>query len=310
LPDYKIARMPSLGARRSLVEVVQQTCLRRGDATITVHVRGTGPLVALVPSLGRAAADFNDLAGRLVAAGYATAAIDPRGLDGEGVRQPLTLHDLTEDTAFAIKSLALGPAHLVGHALGNRISRCLTAEHPDLVASLTLLAAGGLVAPATAVVRALLGCFELDRDPVMRLRDVEFAFFAPSSDASVWRDGWYPFVAIAQFHAALSTERAAWWSAVAPRVLVIQGLQDRIALPENARRYVADVARHATLCEIDGAGHALLPERPVEIAATLIDFLNGRSAHTKWAAPADEPGTAPRHERSSHNLGATSAPKP
>jgi len=252
-------------------------CVRRGNATITVHVRGTGPLVALVPSLGRAAADFDDLAGRLVGAGYTTAAIDPRGLDGEGVREPLTLHDLAEDTALAIKSLALGPAHLVGHALGNRISRCLAADHPDLVASLTLLAAGGFVAPATAVVRSLLACFELDRDPAMRLRDVEFAFFAPNSDASVWRDGWYPLVAMAQFNAALSTERATWWSAAASRVLVIQGLQDRVALPENGRRYVADVARHATLSEIDGAGHALLPERPAEIANTLIDFLNGGS---------------------------------
>src|SRR5712692_1942543 len=88
-------------------------CLCRGNATITVHVRGTGPLVALVPSLGRAASDFDELAGRLVGAGYTTAAIDPRGLDGEGVRELLTLHDLAEDTAFAIKSLALGPAHLV-----------------------------------------------------------------------------------------------------------------------------------------------------------------------------------------------------
>jgi pimeloyl-ACP methyl ester carboxylesterase len=208
-----------------------------------------------------------------------TAAIDPRGLNGEGVSEPLTLHDLAEDTALAITSLASGPAHLVGHALGNRISRCLSADRPHLVASLTLLAAGGLVAPATAVVRSLLGCFELDRDPAARLRDVEFAYFAPGSDASVWREGWYPGLAIPQFQAALSTEPAAWWSAVAPRVLVIQGLQDHMAVPENGRRYVADVAQHATLCEIDGAGHALLPERPGEIANALIAFLDaGRTA--------------------------------
>lgn len=98
-----------------------------------------------------------------------------------------------------------------------------------------------------------------------------FAFFAPGNDARAWLDGWYPGVAAAQFRAAQSTERADWWSAVAPRVLVIQRLQDRMAVPENGRRYVAEVAKHATLCEIDGAGHALLPERPDEIANALIE---------------------------------------
>src|SRR5712692_7638578 len=61
------------------------------------------------------------------------------------------------------------------------------------------------------------------------------------------------------------------------RVLVIQGLQDRLAPPENGRRYVAEVAQHATLCEIDGAGHALLPERPDEIANALIALFERRA---------------------------------
>jgi pimeloyl-ACP methyl ester carboxylesterase len=103
---------------------------------------------------------------------------------------------------------------------------------------------------------------------------VEFAFFAPGNDASAWRDGWYRAVAEAQFHASQLTKRVDWWSAAAPHVLVIQGLQDQLAVPENGRRYVAEVAKHATLREIDGAGHALLPERPNAIAETLIPFLN------------------------------------
>jgi pimeloyl-ACP methyl ester carboxylesterase len=190
----------------------------------------------------------------------------------------LTLHDLAADTALAIETLGLGPANLVGHAFGNRVSRCLTADRPDLVASLTLLAAGGLVEPHADGLRAVWASLDLDRDPAMRLRDVEFAFFASGNDASAWRDGWYPAVASAQFRATQSTERTDWWSAVAPRVLVIQGLQDRMAVPENGRRYVTEVAKQATLYEIDGAGHALLPERPIEIAEALIAFLDAGCA--------------------------------
>ncbi len=169
--------------------------LHRGNATITTHVRGNGPLVALVPSLGRAASDFDHLARRLTHAGYTTAAIDPRGLDGAGIDEPLTLRDLAADTALAIETLELGTANLVGHRHGNRVSLCLTADRPDLVASLALLAAGGLVEPFTDALDAVWRIFDLGRDPAQRLLDVGFAFFATGNDVSAWRDGCYPAVA-------------------------------------------------------------------------------------------------------------------
>jgi pimeloyl-ACP methyl ester carboxylesterase len=58
------------------------------------------------------------------------------------------------------------------------------------------------------------------------------------------------------------------------RVLVVQALQDAIAPPGNGRRYVAESAPHARLVEIDGAGHAMIPERPELISAALVEFLS------------------------------------
>ena len=64
---------------------------------------------------------------------------------------------------------------------------------------------------------------------------------------------------------------------MAPRVLVVQGLQDVCAPPENGRRYVAAHPAEATLVEVD-AGHALLPEQPRAVVEAVIGFLRGSPA--------------------------------
>jgi pimeloyl-ACP methyl ester carboxylesterase len=103
---------------------------------------------------------------------------------------------------------------------------------------------------------------------------VRQVFFAPGNDPSVWRDGWMGEVAAYQRAAVLATPREDWWGASVDRVLVVQALQDAIAPPGNGRRYVAESAPHARLVEIDGAGHAMIPERPELISAALVEFLS------------------------------------
>lgn len=246
--------------------------------TAAVPPARTTPVV-LVPSLGRAAADFDGLARRLSAAGRPTVAVDPPGVGSPAAPADTTdLHDLAAHVVAAIDAAGVGPGpvHLVGHALGNRIARCLTADRPDRVRSLTLLAAGGLVEPEPEVWRALAGCFVLDAPEADRLADIALAFFADPTGAVRWLDGWYPEIATVQAAAVRRTDRDDWWGARAPHVLVVQGLQDRVAVPDNGRRYVADLraqAVDARLVEIDGAGHALLPEQPDAVADALLAFL-------------------------------------
>ena len=60
-----------------------------------------------------------------------------------------TVHDLGADVAGALEALDCGPAHLVGHAFGNRVARCLAVDRPSLVRNVTLLGSGGLIGPAT-----------------------------------------------------------------------------------------------------------------------------------------------------------------
>jgi pimeloyl-ACP methyl ester carboxylesterase len=185
------------------------------------------------------------------------------------------------------------PVHLVGHALGNRICRTITADHPERVASLALLAAGGMVEPTEETRLALLGCFNQSASPDVRRADIASAFFADDVVPAEWLTGWHPAVAWAQGRAVAATPRSEWWEAAAPNTVVIQGAQDQVAVPENGRRYVAEHAGRASLVEIERAGHALLPEQPERVAATVIAFLDRISGQTA------ERGTSPAPSRPS-----------
>ena len=68
-----------------------------------------------------------------------------------------------------------------------------------------------------------------------------------------------------------------WWSAGKARLLVVVGLQDVVAPPENGRLIKDEFGDRVTLQEIDGAGHAMLPERPKQVAAAVLNFLKPQS---------------------------------
>lgn len=256
----------------------ERTIVRPSGGQIAFAADGTGPAVLMIPSLGRGASDFDDLSRRLVAAGFTSVRPDPRGIGrSSGPMDGVTLHDLAADAASVIEALGPEPVIVVGHAFGQRVGRTLAADRPELVRAMAMVAAGGRAAMKPGAAEALMGCFRLDRPDAERLADVAFAFFAPGNDAAqraeVWRGGWYPDAATMQVAAARATPVEGWWNAGSTTpLLVIQGLQDTVAPPENGRMMKAELGERVELLEIDGAGHALLPEQPEKIAAAIIAF--------------------------------------
>ena len=55
-------------------------------------------------------------------------------------------------------------------------------------------------------------------------------------------------------------------------LLVIQGVQDTVAPPENGHMMKEEMGDRVELIDIDGAGHALLPEQLDKIAGAMIGF--------------------------------------
>lgn len=252
------------------------------DIVVEALVDGSGPLVVMIPSLGRPAEDFDDLARRVTAAGFTAVRVQPRGVGrGTGPMQDQTLFDLAGDAALVIERLG-GSAIVIGHAFGQREARALAASRPDLVRGVVTLAAGGKAPLPEKARQALLACFDTTLPAEQHLENVRYAFFAQGNDPAVWRDGWHGETARLQVAATQATPLARWWGGGSAPMLVVQGLQDMVASPENGRALKAEFGARVTLVEIDGAGHALLPEKPAEIAAAALPFL---AAHALAAKP-------------------------
>jgi pimeloyl-ACP methyl ester carboxylesterase len=245
------------------------------DGTVEVLVDGAGPLILMISSLGRGAEDFEQLSRAVVAAGYRVARLQPRGIGrSTGVMEGLSMRDLAAQAAAGIEAAGGGPAVVLGHAFGQRVARMVAAAHPDLVRAIIMLAAGGKVPPVPAAAAALSAVFDKTLSDADHLEAVRVAFFAPGNDPAVWRGGWYPATAKMQAVADRAAPLGDWWSGGqrAP-ILVIQGLQDQIARPENGRIFKTEAPDRVELIELDAAAHALLPEKPAEIAHAVIVFL-------------------------------------
>ncbi|MGW5875996.1 alpha/beta fold hydrolase [Nocardiopsis terrae] len=116
--------------------------LRVPGARLHAEVRGSGPLLLMVPGGPQDAGVLADQARRL-AEGYTTVAYDPRGnsrstLDGGPGAweedQRLDVH--AEDAARLIREFSDGPAHVFGTSGGAQIGLALAARHPELVRTL------------------------------------------------------------------------------------------------------------------------------------------------------------------------------
>jgi pimeloyl-ACP methyl ester carboxylesterase len=248
--------------------------IKTANARLEVVLQGeNGPWIVMLPAGGRGADDFNLLGDELAKAGWQSAAVNPRGAgNSQGPLQNLTLHDYAEDVAGVIEALDGTPAVVLGHAWGNRVARCMAADYPAKACCVILLAAGGKVPMAPEVVEAM-----------RRLRDgltgqevltaLKTAFFAEASDPSAWATGFWSDAVRASKIAAESTPLGDWWSGGEAPALVIQGKEDRCALPQNGYLLKSQFGDRITVVDIDHAAHALLPEQPELIAGIIIKYL-------------------------------------
>lgn len=255
----------------------------REGAALSYYVSGNGPLVIMIPSLGRAASDFNELAGALNAAGFRTVAIDPRGMgESSGAEaEGLTLHDLAKDIDTIAQEEAPGEKIFVlGHAFGNRMARTYASDFPEKVKGTLLLAAGGKVPIAPRIRKALGRSFYVFAPDFWRRPEVELAFFADGNTVpDYWMSGWNWKTAKLQVAATQSTPAKEWWQGGSAPLLIIQAMQDTIAPPEHTSVLLKEeFGSRITVAEIENAGHALLPEQPEKIAEAAIRFLREKDS--------------------------------
>ena len=246
-----------------------------GRTHLKAYRSGEGPEAVLFASAGREASDFNELAERLAAAGYSVTLFEAPGINGaQATAEKPGLFDLADDAAIYLETRDK-PVVVLGHAFGNRLARAVATRHPDQVRGVILLAAGGLKPIPEKANTALMQSFDPRLTPEEHRNAVRYGFFAEGNPVpDYWLRGWHLETGSLQGAATRSVDSSLWWNAGGKPLLVITGLQDAIAPPADTIDLLeAELGDQVTAVRINGAGHALLPEVPDQLAGAITDWL-------------------------------------
>lgn len=241
--------------------------------SLAVLADGRGPLVALLPSLGRDAHDFEDLARRLAAGGCRVLRVQPAGIDSPLPPPGATLFDLAADVTAAIEAERAGPAVIAGHAFGSWVARAAATRRPDLVRAVALIAASRKGPIDPQIRPSISACFDATLPEEDRLAHLRRAFFAPGNDPRSFLGGWHADVARVQREAGAAVPQDDWWRAGGVPMLDLVAAQDALVPPDRRYELRDELGAQVTVEIVEGAGHALVPERPDEVAAALRRFL-------------------------------------
>jgi pimeloyl-ACP methyl ester carboxylesterase len=246
----------------------------RSDARLEVLAQGKGHPIVLLPSLGRGAQDFDEIAERLAGTGYRVLRPQPRGIGkSTGPWQGIKLEDLADDIAAVIEHEGQGPAFVVGHAFGNRVARMLATARPDLVRAVSLVAANVGHNPSPPDVRAAIRLSaDMSAPDAERIKAMQFVFFAPGSDARIWLTGWHPEVLAAQRIAGDLTPRTVDYAAGRAPVLYIQPSHDPLAHGGDAEEYRRALGERVTVVVVPNSAHAVIVEQPAAVSEALIAY--------------------------------------
>jgi pimeloyl-ACP methyl ester carboxylesterase len=259
--------------------LVQQGMVKLADSNIEYFSQGQGKPIVLLPFGGLTVGYMDALSQDLADAGYRVVRINFRGSGmSTGSAEGVTLHTLAGDVAGVIQALKLGPTNVAGHAFGNRVARTLAADHPELVRTVILFAAGGKVPPTQNGERALKTIFDPASTDADVLNDMKYMVGNPANIPMAWqiiRPCRAPEVAGIEGTAMKDTPLKDWWAPPGHmKYLVVQGTDDQIAPSKNGELLKQEMGARVSLVTFSGAGHLFLVTRPKETAAAVVSFLH------------------------------------
>ena len=255
--------------------------VKYGNVQIDVMRQGQGPVIVMLPSLGRSVRDYDQVAERLVADGFRVLRPEPRGIGlSKGPMENLSVHDFAKDVAAVIEHENKGPVVVVGHAWGNFAARQLAADRPDLVRGVVVAAASaGKVPPGSnekpigpEMRKAIDGPSDMKLPEAQRLDYLRKAFFAPGHDPRVWLTGWHPETHEAESHARNTTPVDDYFAAGTAPILDLQAENDAVAPRRFSQVLKNMLGDRVTVVVIPNAGHALAPEQPQAMADAIAAF--------------------------------------
>jgi pimeloyl-ACP methyl ester carboxylesterase len=217
-------------------------------------------------------------------AGYQTITFNNRGIPPTDAPEGrYSLDEMVADTRGLIEALGIGPCRIVGFSLGSMIAQELAIRWPGLVRCAVLMATRGrpdvIRRAQMAADRALLESgIKLPRS--YSAVTTAFQMLSPATlndDAVV--SSWLEVLELAgdaaagQSFADLSTDRSAMLRSISAPCRVIAFSDDLIAPPHLCAE-VAEAIPNSDYVEIPKCGHLGNLERPDEVNAAIIEFLD------------------------------------
>ncbi len=255
---------------------------------------GDGPPVLLLTGTGAPSSvwDLHQVPA-LRTAGFRVITMDNRGIPpSDDGKDGFTIDDLVSDVAALIDYLDAVPCRVVGTSMGSYIAQELALAHPELLASVVLMAACGkssLVQRELAQGEAKLIEQGIELPPaflaaVRAMHNLGPATLADDDLAGDWLDlfaatgSWGPGVR-AQLLLSALPDRIEAYRAITVRSHVISFEHDLVA-PAAAGLELAAAIPGATHRTIPGCGHFGYLENPEPVNRELIRFLRTESRET------------------------------
>lgn len=249
------------------------------EATIEYFSQGEGEVVILLSGRGLDVSYLKPLALRLEKAGYQVIRINRRGAGkSTGSLNNVSYHTHANDIAGVLQALNIYSANVAGHALGGRIARTFAGDFPELTNSVILMPAAGKIGGDPNEAKATSKLFKPNATDSEVSEGMKYMVGDPSNSERVWKAIGQSSLAnrpaTLASEATIKTSIVDWWAPAGTMpYLVIQGLKDKSAPPENAQLFKQDMGKRAEIIELPEAGHLAPVEFPDEVSALIVSFL-------------------------------------
>lgn len=250
------------------------------DIDLYYESAGQGKPVLLIHGLGSSTRDW-ELQSTAFSTLYRVVAFDVRG-HGQSDKPPgpYSIPLFTADTIELIRSLEIGPSHVVGISMGGMIAFQLAVDTPDLVRSLVIVNSGPEIIPRSLRDRINV----LQRILLVRIFGMrkigEFlgSRLFPKPEQETLRHMFIERWAENDQRAYLeSTRGIVGWSIsdqlqtiVCPTLVVAS---DEDYTPISAKKAYVERLPRGELVVIEDARHAVTAERPEDLNKVVLDFL-------------------------------------